>query len=117
MPRSVTDSRSNDREQVEFASRKIGKSKIRRAVFYAICYGKQKRKSISQLVLMTGLPRKQVLWEAKKLDSWHIFDQVESGRDPVYEKDSFICQHSTEILNAARDKKKRERIYTKRNPK
>ncbi len=117
MLRLVSDSRSNDREQIEYAARKIGKSAVRRAVFYAICYGKQKRKSISEIVEKTNFPRKSVLWEAKKLDSWQILSQVESGVDPIYEKDSFYCQHSKVILNFAKDKKKREKIPTKRNPK
>jgi hypothetical protein len=116
MTEQVSDSRSNDREQIEYAARKIGKSKIRRAVFYAICYGKQRRKNISEIVKITGFPRKQVLWEAKKLANWRILDQVESGQDPVYEKDPFICQHTKEILTNAKDAKKRDKIATKRNP-
>jgi len=115
MPRSVSDSRSSDREQIEYAARKIGKSPVRRAVFSAICYGKQKLKNISEIVEKTGFPRKSVLWEAKKLDSWQILEQVESGVNPVYKKDPFYCQHAKEILNYAKDRKKREKIPTKRN--
>src|SRR2546428_1305944 len=109
MPNPVSDSRSNDREQIEYAARKIGKSEVRRAVFYAICYGKQRRKTVSEIVESTGFPRKQVLWEAKKLHNWHILEQVESGRNPIYEKDSFYCQHTKEILANAKDAKKRDR--------
>lgn len=115
MPQSVSDSRSNDREQIEYAARKIGNSSPRRAVFSAICYGKQKRKTVSEIVEKTGFPRKKVLWEAKKLDNWNILSQVVSGRNPVYEKDPFYCQHSNEILNFAKNRKKREKIPTKRN--
>lgn len=115
MPRSVSDSRSSDREQIEYAARKIGKSPIRRAVFAAICYGKQKRKNVSEIVEKTGFPRKNVLWEAKKLDSWQILEQVKSGVNPVYKKDPFYCQHSKEILNYSKDPKKRKKIPTKRN--
>lgn len=115
MPRLVSDSRSNDQEQIEFAARKIGKSKIRKAVFSAICYGKQQQKSVSKIVEITQFPRKKVVWEAKKFYNWGIFDQVKSGIDPVYQKDNFLCQHSSEILNSAINKKKREKIPTKRN--
>src|SRR3989344_3674154 len=101
MVRTVTDSRSNDREQIEYAARKLGNSKIRHAVFYTICYGKQKQKSISEIVEKTGLPRKNILWEAKQLNNWNILEQISSGQNPVYEKDSFYCQHSKEILNLA----------------
>lgn len=115
MVRTVSDSRSNDREQIEYAARKLGKSEIRRAVFYTICYGKQKQKSISEIAEKTGFPRKNVLWEAKQLHNWNILEQVSSGQNPIYEKDSFYCQHSKEILNLASDKKKRENMLTKRN--
>lgn len=115
MVKSVSDSRSNDREQIEFTARKIGKSKIRQAVFSAICYGKQQKKSISKIMEITQLPRKTVLWEAKKFHNWGIFEQIESGVNPVYQKDNFLCQHSSEILTNAVDKKKRAKIPTKRN--
>jgi len=114
MVKSVSDSRSNDREQIEFTARKIGKSKIRQAVFSAICYGKQQKKSVSKIMEITQLPRKTVLWESKKFHNWGIFDQIKSGVDPVYQKDNFLCQHTAEILTNAIDKKKREKIPTKR---
>jgi len=116
MVKSVSDSRSNDREQIEFTARKIGKSKIRQAVFSAICYGKQQKKSVSKIVEITQLKRKVVLWEAKNFYNWGIFDQIESGNNPVYQKDNFLCQHATEILINAADEKKRSKIATKRNP-
>lgn len=115
MIKSVSDSRSNDKEQIEFVARKIGKSKIRQAVFSAICYGKQQKKSVSKIMEITQLPRKTVLWEAKKFHNWNIFEQISSGVDPVYQKDNFLCQHSSEILSNAVNEKKRSKIPTKRN--
>lgn len=117
MPSKFTDSRSNDKEQIEYAARKIGKSKTRQQVFAAICRGKKKRKSISEIETITKLPRKRILEEAIKLHNFELLPQVIGGVNPVYEKDTFLCQHSKEIIRHANNPKSREKIHTKRSPK
>ena len=115
MTSKFTDSRSNDKEQIEYAARKIGRSKSRQLVFAAICKGKKKRKTISEIESITKIPRKRVLEEAVKLHNFELLQQVVGGRDPSYEKDTFLCQHTKEILRNANDPTSRKKIPTKRN--
>ena len=112
----VSDVRSNEADQIVYAAKKIGTSQVRQKVFAAICAGKKKMKTISEIEQITKLPRKRVLEEAIKLHNNHVLKQVKKGRDPVYEKDSFYCQHSKKILSLANSKVKREKIPTKTNP-
>jgi len=46
---NVTDVRSNNNDQIVYAAKKVGKSKVRQAVFAAICAGKKKMKSITEI--------------------------------------------------------------------
>lgn len=117
MPISVTDVRSNNNDQLVYAAKKVGRSRVRQMVFKAICRGKDKTKSITKIVERTGLPRKRVLEEAIKLHNFKILEQVKGGTDPVYQKDSFYCQHTNYILDLANNRKKLKNIPTKTNPK
>ena len=112
----VSDVRSNEGDQIVYAAKKVGTSLTRQKVFSAICAGKKKKKAISEIVQITGLPRKRVLEEAIKLHNNHVLKQVQKGNDPVYEKDSFYCQHSKKILSLANSKSKRDKVPTKTNP-
>lgn len=116
MPLDVSDVRSNEADQIVYAAKKIGKSIVRQKVFMAICAGKKKQKSITEIVQKTGLPRKRILEEAIKLHNNHVLKQVAKGRDPVYEKDSFYCQHSRRIISLANNKSKSNEVPTKTNP-
>jgi len=115
MPINVSDPRSNDREQIEYAARKVGTSIFRQSVFEAICKGKKKEKSITELTLITKIDRKRVLEEARKLHNSEVLKQVKTGFDPIYEKDNFYCSHTKQILRLARSSQARKKFPTKRN--
>lgn len=117
MPINVTDVRSNNNDQLVYAAKKIGKSKVRQMVFTAICGGKKKTKSITNIVEKTGLPRKRVLEEAIKLHNFKVLEQVKAGTDPVYQKDSFYCQYTKQILTLANNGNRLKKIPTKTSPK
>lgn len=117
MSTDVSDVRSNENDQKVYAAKKVGKSKDRQKVFLAICAGKRKQKTIAEIVQKTGLSRKRVLEEAIKLHNNHVLKQVKKGTELAYEKDTFFCQHTKQIIALANNKKKRDNIPTKTHPK
>ena len=112
----VSDSLSNAEEQIVQAAQVIGKSKDRAQVFAAVCYGKQKIKSVGEISKRTGLMRKRVLEEGKRLASNHLIHQTLKDGETAYEKDDFLSAHKRRILSCAGNKKKIASVPTKRNP-
>jgi len=116
MPLEVTDVRSSPNDQIAHAARVIGRSTDRRKIFEAICRGKKKTKTVTELEQMTNLPRKRILEEAVKFYNDHIFQQVKGGKDLAYQKDSFYCQHKKRILRLAGNKRELDNFPTRTNP-
>jgi DNA-binding transcriptional regulator GbsR (MarR family) len=79
----VSDAISNLNEQLEAAAKAVGRSEVRRKVFSAIYYHKAKRKTLSQIVQRTNLPRLRVLQEARHLARKGVVRQVKEpgGRE------------------------------------
>jgi hypothetical protein len=114
MPSQVSDARSNKEEQIVYAAEAIGQSKDRAAVFEAICFGKAKTKSVSEIVQRTGLSRKRVLEEARKLVNKHVVDQTTKNGETAYVKDGFLAAHRGQVLRLATNRKARQAVPTKR---
>ena len=67
MPRSVSDIRSNDSDQIAHAVKVLGRSKQRLKIFKAIYRGKKRTKTVNEIATSTGLNRIRVLQEGKWL--------------------------------------------------
>lgn len=116
MPVSVSDARSNANDQIARAAEVLGKSGHRRDVFSAICAGKTKVKSVSEIAAATGLSHKQVLNAGRNLVTNHIFAQTRKNGETAYEKDDFFARNSKKILGLSADPRKLEALPTKVRP-
>jgi DNA-binding Lrp family transcriptional regulator len=113
----VSDARSNKPEQLVYAAEAIGSSRDRAAVFEAISFGKAKIKSVTEIANRTGLSRKRVLEEGRKLVNKQIVEQTVKNGETAYSKDAFLAAHRGQILRLATNRKARAAVPTKRNPK
>jgi hypothetical protein len=116
MPIGVTDVRSSPRDQIAHAAEVIGDSEHRRRVFVAIYEGKQRIKTVSEVVKRTGLPRIRVLQEAGVLAGNDIIHKTKVGTELAYEKDEFYSQNKDKVLRLAGNKEALDRFPTKFNP-
>lgn len=116
LPHSVSDVRGSLPENIVHAAKVVGKGAHRRAVFEAIYFGKKKWKTVSDIAKRTGLSRVRVLQEGGKLVGNQIVAQDRVNGDTAYAKDPALSHHKKEILRAARDVTRRNRIATKQNP-
>jgi hypothetical protein len=116
VPVAVSDARSNANDQIAHAATVLGRSEHRRAVFEAICAGKKRVKTVSEIAAKTGLTNKQVLMAAHYCVSNHLFGQVKAGAETGYEKDPFYANHAQKILRLSRDRKQLEALPTKTRP-
>lgn len=116
MTQKFADVRANPNENVVHAARIIGRAKARRAVFEAIYRGKKKVKTVDELMDFTGLTRKQVLNEGKRLVGNGIVAQVKVDGRTGYEKDEFFVHHKRRVLALVDDPSKRKNYPTKQEP-
>ena len=112
----VADVRANPSENIVHAAEVIGRSKLRRAVFEAIYKGKKKAKTVDELIEATGLERKQVLNEGKKLVGNQIVNQIKVGARTAYEKDEFFVHRKKKVLALVDDPSKIANVPTKQRP-
>ena len=117
MPLDVSDAASNANEQIVHAANVLGRSKLRHQVFEAIYYGKKRIKTVREIADRTGLNRKQVLNEGRKLANSKVVEQVKHDGDTAYKKIDFHHHNKAKILSLAGDKTKLQSYPTKRNPK
>lgn len=117
MPIDVTDPRSSPSDQIAHAAKAIGKSRDRAEVFKAIYFGKKRIKTVEEIHKATGLSRKRVLEEGKKLAKNHVIHQTKKDGDTAYGKDSFYDANKSKILSLVKDPKKFARFPTKTTPK
>ena len=89
---------------------------MRRAVFEAIYRGKKKIKTVDELMQATGLGRKQVLNEGKRLVGNQIVSQLKVEGRTAYEKDEFFVHTKAKVLTLVDDPSKRTRYPTKQEP-
>lgn len=112
----VADRSSNKNEQIVHAAEVIGRSKHRYAVFEAVYTGKTKTKSIKALMqTLRKMPRTRILDAGKALADNDLVVQTRDGNLTAYTKDDFMQRYRDKILAAAKNKKKREAIPTKRS--
>jgi hypothetical protein len=120
MTQSVTDISANRQEKIANAAKVIGRSDNCLEVFSIIYRGKQKIKTINDILSCSTIlkTRKSVLREGKKLASEDIVKQ--QGRklngDTAYEKLDFYTKNKAKIISLVKDKKKLEKFPTKDNP-
>lgn len=115
MPEQVTDARSNSNDQIAHAVKVIGRSKDRLTVFLELHSGRQKIKTASQIAKATGLSRKRVLEEGKKLAHKQIINQTTRDGDIAYQRDDFLYANKTEIVRQRNNPKLRKSFPTKYN--
>src|SRR5437773_6289233 len=116
MPTETTDIRSSRREQIANAAEVVGRSPDRRKVFAAICRGKKKVKTISEIEKITGLRHIRVLQEAGKLASHSIIKKSKIEGEMAYAKDDFIAANKVKILRLAGSSQALAEFSTKSNP-
>lgn len=112
----VSDVRSNPQDQIAHAARVIGRSPQRRKVFIAIYKGKQKVKTVAEIVVLSSLPRKRVLEEAQKLYNNDIIKKTKVGKELAYEKYPFFTQNKDKVLRLAGNPTALAKFPTKINP-
>jgi hypothetical protein len=113
----VTDVRSNENEQIEYAAKRIGKNGTRRRkVFDEIYRGKKNPKTAAEIADATRLSLKEVLNEGRKLADWHIVEQTRVGTGTAYKKDPVYKQLRPRITMYADNPKKLKKLPTKRRP-
>lgn len=111
-----TAERANLNDNIANAAKLISKSKDRRAVFQAIYFGRKTWKSASELARATGLKRKRVVEEAKRIVDHKFARPKREHRDMWYSRDPILYQNKARILAAAADKRKLEAIPTRVRP-
>jgi len=116
MPVPVSDLASNANENIHHAATALGKSADRRRVFEAVYTGKRRIKTVDQISKATGLPRKRVLEEGKKLVANQVVSQREKDGQVAYEKIDFFHHHKKRILALAGSKARLDALPTKRSP-
>ncbi len=70
---------------------------------------------MSEIVQRTGLSRKRVLEEARKLVNKQVVDQTTKKGETAYVKDAFLAAHRGQVLRLATNRKARESVPTKRS--
>ena len=113
----VSDVRSNPQDQIAHAARVIGRSPQRREVFIAIYKGKQRVKTVAEIVVISSLTRKRVLEEAQKLYNNDIIKKAKIGKELAYEKYPFFTQNKDKVLKLAGNPSALAKFPTKINPK
>jgi len=116
MPANVSDFRANRNENLRHAADSIGRSANRRLVFEAVYRGKQKVKTVPELVEQTGLSHKQVLIAGGALAANQVVEQVKVDGRVAYKKDDALSQHKKKILDLVAHPEKKERYPTKQEP-
>jgi len=116
MPINVADIRANLNENIRHAVTIIGKSRDRRKVFEAIYHGKQKVKSVDDIVSITGLRRIRILQEGGILRANHIVDKAEKDNQTAYKKDDMYTAHKSKIFSLLDNPKKADKYPTKQRP-
>jgi hypothetical protein len=110
---AVSDSLSNTEEQIERASKTVGRG-TRRIVFEAIYHHKAKVKTVGHIATKTGLTRLRILQEGRHLSRRGIVRQTKRDGDTAYEMIEFFHAHKKDILRFASDPRKLAKLPTKR---
>jgi hypothetical protein len=112
----VVDDRTNPDENVVNAAKFIGKSRWKEAVFREVYRGKRKDKTAQEIADHLRKPLKMILNAGNELQKRGYIEQL-PGYPVTYRKDPFIDQQRDRILRLAANKKARDAVPTKANPK
>jgi hypothetical protein len=117
-PLSVADTRADRDETIVNVAKAVGKGKGKITVFEAVYWHKKKVKTVDELMATTGFSRVKVLQLGGALAANGAFHQVKTKNNRTgYQKDPFVAQNKTRILNYARHPAKAAKVATKSNPK
>ncbi len=113
----VRDVGTGAHNQIAHAAEFLRRSADRRKVFLAICRGKQKFRTSSEISKQINMPEVRVLQEALKLANEDIIkkDRIK-GTGLVYQKYPFYCQHREQIIRLALNKKALDKFPTSYKP-
>ena len=114
LPLSVADIGANTNELMELVANLLSKSTHRKAVFTEIYRGKQKIKTVDELMGSTTLERNRVLDAGKSLAVQNIVRQTKLNGRTAYEKIDFFQNNRSKILRLASNSKALEKFPTKR---
>lgn len=113
---SVTSlARSDDNDQIVQCAEAIGKSTYRLQVFEAVYRGKKLVRSVSDIMIDTGLSNKQVRAALKHLEAHHMCVLSGRGDNLDIEKDSFCKKYRDKIVLAVTKPEYRDKLPTKRS--
>src|SRR5882672_8275786 len=113
----VRDVGSGAHDQIAHAAEFLRRSADRRKVFLAICRGKKKIRTVSEISKQINRPEMRVYQEALKLANEDIIRKYTiKGMGLVYEKYPFYCQHRREIIRLALNRKALEKYPTSYKP-
>jgi hypothetical protein len=113
---AVNDIRSNPNEQIAHAVTTLKRSARLQEVFYAICRGGKKPKTVSQLMASTGKAQVAILQLGGKLDDAQLVHKTKVGRETAYAKDRFLASKRLTIQRMIKDPRKLARLPTKYSP-
>jgi hypothetical protein len=109
---AVSDFLSNANDQLFEASKIVGRSKHRQAIFEIVYKGQKQTKTVSYIMAETDLSQTHVLKEGGKMAGL-LIEKVPGG----YRKKKEFATRYKRILAMARDAKKAARLPTKTSPK
>lgn len=116
MVNAVADYLSNLPEQLTEAARFIGKKGTKkRKVFEAVYHGAKSVKGVVELADTTGLTEKEVVDAGKALSDHQLLTPKKVDGRMAYQKIPFFSRNKSKIIKLADDRKKLERVATKRN--
>jgi hypothetical protein len=113
----VSDARSNHPDQIAYIAKALGKASQRIKVFLFIHRGKKKFKTVLEIARGTGLSRKRVLEEGKKLVHKEVVKQGSLHGEIGYFRDAFSYANQKKILSLATNPRKLDSFPTKYSPK
>ncbi|GIW52806.1 MAG: hypothetical protein KatS3mg081_2161 [Gemmatimonadales bacterium] len=116
MVQPVSDVGSNAEENIAHAAKVLGRSTHRRSIFEAIYTGKRRAKKVSDLMRVTGLPRRRVLDAGKRLADNRLVKTTKLDGETAYEKIDFFQSNKRRILSLASSPARLAAFPTKRNP-
>lgn len=109
----VSDARSNHPDQVAYIAKVLGNAKDRIKVFLFIHKGKKKFKTATEIAKGTGMLRKRVLEEGKKLVHKEVVKQGTVDGEIGYFRDALSYANQKKIISLATNPKKLAAFPTK----
>lgn len=113
----VSDARSNYPDQIAYIAKALGRAKDRIKVFLFIHKGKKKFKTATEIATGTGMSRKRVLEEGKKLVHKEVVKQDTVNGEIGYFRDALSYANQKKIIALATNPKKLAAFPTKYSPK